>query len=341
MAATPPLTPQTAFIHKIANCLECPVCFHLPRDPKEMGMCKRGHLVCVNCIKEIHNMQNNANNRVCPTCRTEPMTEETPIVLQQIFQELLGVHTLACRHSHQGCSALDLGLAMAQHEKTCLYRPFSCPNVACIETHTLQQVARDERKQCFGRMGPQTRRGHDIDVAMTDIFNGQSKLHGQICKIFFLPDLETEIPIFVKIERFIHGIKIEAFFLAEIKHLPKSKVDAMKGTLISLGLSARCKSMGAISSLTLVNFLDTPPVQIRSLLVGTDTLKNWCLVMGASWVAPETFTLNLDHHNQLDPAGAMTTVCPNKTKHLHLSIKMVSRMDTIVLAPQPELQRMG
>lgn len=341
MAATPPLTAQTSFIQKVADCLECPVCFHLPRDPKEMGMCKKGHLVCINCIRSVHNMQNNANNRVCPTCRTEPMIEETPIALQQIFQELLSVHTVACRHSFLGCTALGLGLTMAGHEKTCLFRQFSCPSHACSQTHTLQQVARDERKECFSKMGPQTVRGFDIDVDMADIFDDQSKLHTQISKTFFLPDLETEFPLFVKIERFLFGIKICAFHLAQIKDLPSAKVDTLKKRLISLGLSARCKSMGAITSLSVFNFLDTPPNEIRSLLVGIDILKHWCLVMGSSWEAPETLNINLEDNNQLDPAGTMTTVCPNKKKHLHLMLKGISAIEPMVLAPQSIMHRMG
>ena len=333
--AHPTAGSEDSFVQKIVGCLECPVCFCLPRDPKDMGMCSRGHLICKQCIRDLSRMPK--NNNVCPTCRAAPIVQDTPIALQKVCEELLQVLPIGCRFTVLGCDKKGLAKFVAAHEKTCLFRQFKCPRYACGQLHTLWEVKIDQTRDCFRKMSAETVRGFDVDIPMTDFFDDRSRLRDDICKVFFLPNLETEFPVFVKIVQCAYGVKLQPYFLADAP----TNNDAVKTTIFNLGLSARCKGMGTMTNLSWPNFLDTPRGEVRSLLIARDVLKNWCLVMGNSPVAPEELNARLEGTDRLDPAGFITTACANKRKHVHLMVNFPKKMETLLVATKNQIQKMA
>jgi hypothetical protein len=104
--------------------LECPVCLEIVTPP--VVQCERGHHVCNHCWKRITS---------CPLCKryrsgtrnyvAEAMVEKLP---------------LPCKYRVDGCTKMMCQVDKATHEKTCLFRTYTCLVDDCNQAHSFKDM---------------------------------------------------------------------------------------------------------------------------------------------------------------------------------------------------------
>ncbi|KAM1354391.1 hypothetical protein PS2_028540 [Malus domestica] len=117
-----PGMPPNSNVHDL---LECPVCMNLMCPP--IHQCPNGHTLCSSCKVRVHNC--------CPTCRNE-LGNIRCLALEKVAESL----DLPCRHQIYGCQDIFPYYSKLKHEKTCKYRPYSCPyaGAECSVTGDIQ-----------------------------------------------------------------------------------------------------------------------------------------------------------------------------------------------------------
>ncbi|GAB2218338.1 hypothetical protein Drorol1_Dr00001558 [Drosera rotundifolia] len=99
----------------VGDLLECPQCSNMMFPP--ILQCPNGHTLCSECKARIQN--------ACPICGSE-LGNIRCLALEKVAELL----ELPCRYQGTGCPDLCSYFSKLKHEKSCRFRPFSCPYVA-------------------------------------------------------------------------------------------------------------------------------------------------------------------------------------------------------------------
>ncbi|XP_067129344.1 E3 ubiquitin-protein ligase SIAH1B-like [Centruroides vittatus] len=95
----------------VTSLLTCPVCYDLAQPP--VYQCTNGHLICSSCRPRID---------LCPTCR-ESLGHIRSLVVEQLASTL----SFPCAHQSYGCPFRAPLLQREEHQKSCHFRPMTCP----------------------------------------------------------------------------------------------------------------------------------------------------------------------------------------------------------------------
>lgn len=95
-----------------------------------MFQCPNGHTLCSNCRVRVP--------KLCPTCRYE-LGNIRCLALEKVAESL----ELPCRFQDLGCHNIFPYYGKLKHEKSCKYRPYSCPYAGadCSVTGDIQFLA--------------------------------------------------------------------------------------------------------------------------------------------------------------------------------------------------------
>jgi len=108
----------------ILNALECPVCLEIVTSP--VLQCERGHHVCNDCWTQVTS---------CPLCK-RPRSGARNYVAEAVLEKLL----LPCKYRTDGCVEVMSQVDRAAHEKTCLFRTFTCLVDDCDQAYSVSEM---------------------------------------------------------------------------------------------------------------------------------------------------------------------------------------------------------
>ncbi|KAK4740791.1 hypothetical protein SAY87_024379 [Trapa incisa] len=103
---------RTSFKDGVHELLECSVCMTMMYPP--IYQCPNGHTLCSNCRGRIP--------KLCPTCRHE-LGNIRCLALEKVAESL----ELPCSFQDLGCHNIFPYYGKLKHEKSCKYRPYTCP----------------------------------------------------------------------------------------------------------------------------------------------------------------------------------------------------------------------
>ena len=103
---------MTELQEQIAELLQCPVCFLLPRK-LPIQSCSQGHIICHNCKPSV---------RFCPICRGSLMYNTNTLA-----GHIASILPHFCKFQVFGCQAKLSFETVEQHEKSCPERTVVCP----------------------------------------------------------------------------------------------------------------------------------------------------------------------------------------------------------------------
>jgi len=118
---------------KLEESLECPVCYKIPRNVP-ISCCEAGHIICQSCRSRV---------TTCPTCRGSLDSNMTSSLAGN--QIMLVNHK--CKFSFYGCNIKMKLEQIVVHEKTCLERTVTCPDVECNEEVQLRKFNEHAAKE--------------------------------------------------------------------------------------------------------------------------------------------------------------------------------------------------
>ena len=127
---------------------ECPVCLQIIRDPYQVTCC--GNSFCCSCIQRIK-----ADNKPCPTCNAEKISDFTDVRLKRS----LYAFKVRCSHQKDGCEwtgelwQLDVHLNKdpppEKHLDGCQFTKIDC--LYCEEKQQRQYIQVHQNEQCMKR----------------------------------------------------------------------------------------------------------------------------------------------------------------------------------------------
>jgi hypothetical protein len=104
--------------------LECPVCLDIVTSP--VRQCERGHHLCDDCWKQVI---------LCPLCMC--LKSRTRNYVAEAMIEKL---PLPCKYRVDGCTETMRQVDKAVHEKTCLFRAYTCLADDCNQVHSCKDM---------------------------------------------------------------------------------------------------------------------------------------------------------------------------------------------------------
>ena len=115
----------------LVEALVCPVCSQRIRDVcPETGesnviQCTNGHFLCQDCMT---NMKFANANMQCPQCRV-PLSRTVRNIFADMWLTLFYENRkVKCKFSEYGCKEYDELVAIANHQKWCIFREVRCPS---------------------------------------------------------------------------------------------------------------------------------------------------------------------------------------------------------------------
>ena len=117
----------------------CPICQDVLKDPVQ---CHNEHYFCKACMT-----QHLKNSQTCPVCM-EKVTKKTLTKPTRIVTNYLDGLIINCDHSERGCTKLIQLGRLEAHNRTCKYKPVTCPNEKCAKILNLADLEQHKSELC-------------------------------------------------------------------------------------------------------------------------------------------------------------------------------------------------
>ena len=117
----------------------CPICQDVLKDPVQ---CHNEHYFCKACMT-----QHLKNSQTCPVCM-EKVTKKTLTKPTRIVTNYLDGLIINCDHSERGCTKLIQLGRLEAHNRTCKYKPVTCPNEKCAKILNLADLEQHRSELC-------------------------------------------------------------------------------------------------------------------------------------------------------------------------------------------------
>lgn len=98
---------RTSLTETFSKILECPICFEVPLTTPIL-LCQSGHLICSECRKRVNQ---------CGLCG-----KKFTSVRNYTVEGMIEKFYFKCKYEEQGCSEVQTGSLMYEHQKNCYFR---------------------------------------------------------------------------------------------------------------------------------------------------------------------------------------------------------------------------